>query len=64
MLPERYPGSGTPLELALATLTRRERQALYLRVACGCTVEQVGLIMGCSRRSAQKYLSRARAKLS
>jgi RNA polymerase sigma factor (sigma-70 family) len=66
MLPERYPagGDGGELAKALARLTRRERQALYLRVSCSCSVEQVALIMDCSRSTASAYLKRARAKIS
>jgi RNA polymerase sigma-70 factor (ECF subfamily) len=56
------PGSGGVVQ-ALATLGERDREALLLVAWDGLSVEEAGLVVGCSRRTFSMRLHRARKRL-
>ena len=51
------------MAVALRTLSPRRRWAIELRYWHGCTVAEVGAILGTSTRAAESILARARADL-
>jgi len=64
MLPEQFPApQSNGFADALAQLTRRQRQVLYLHCSLKLTYADVAAVLGLSRRSCERYALDARERL-